>query len=144
MAGSADGVKESLIGVEVFGRRADYDPGAEPAVRIEAGRLRSRLADYYKELGERDPIHIHLPKGTYVPVFSRNGVAPPVEEMASEAEMAPDAARLDEVIVRRDDGHWLRWLIAAAVIIVAAIMAAYFVSRRPSARFSGKDSIVLA
>ena len=143
LAGSADCVKESLIGVEVFGRRADYDPGAEPAVRIEAGRLRSRLADYYKELGEQDPIHIHLPKGTYVPVFSRNGVAPPVEEMASEAELAPDAAR-HEVIVRRGEGHWWRWLVAAAVIIVAAIMAAYFVSRRAPARVSGKDSIVLA
>ena len=80
LAGSANCVKESLIGMEVFGRPADYDPGAEPAVRVEAGRLRVRLAEYYKDFGKHDPIHIYLPKGSYVPAFSRNGTEPQLEE----------------------------------------------------------------
>src|SRR5271165_1544992 len=74
--GSGDSVKEYLIGLEVFDREPDYDPGSDPVVRVEAGRLRSRLADYYRKVGRLDPIHIALPKGTYVPLFYRNGIAP--------------------------------------------------------------------
>ncbi len=90
LAGSEDCVKESLIGVEVFGRPAGYDPGSEPAVRVEAGRLRLRLTEYYIGPGRHDPIQIHLPKGTYIPVFSRNGVE-------SSPEEVPDPDCLDSV-----------------------------------------------
>ncbi len=142
LAGSADCVKESLIGVEVFGRRADYDPGAEPAVRVEAGRLRSRLADYYAELGRHDPIHIHLPRGTYVPIFSRNGTEPRLEENAADTVLvAPSGG--DEVIVRPAGKTWRRWFAAAAVIIAVALVTGYFVYHRPP-KFTDKDSIVLA
>ena len=75
LAGEAESVKEYLIGMEVFDRRSGYDPGSDPIVRAEARRLRARLADYYREFGQRDPVHIALPKGTYVPVFHRNGAA---------------------------------------------------------------------
>ena len=81
LAGLTECVKESLIGVEVFGRPPDYDPGSEPAVRVEAGRLRLRLTEYYIGPGKHDPIQIHLPKGTYIPVFSRNGVESSPEEV---------------------------------------------------------------
>ncbi len=73
VAGEAESVKEYLIGVEVFDRRSGYDPGTDPIVRAEARRLRARLAEYYREFGQHDPVHIELPKGTYVPVFHRNG-----------------------------------------------------------------------
>lgn len=74
LAGEAESVKEYLIGVEVFDRRSGYDPGSDPIVRAEARRLRARLAEYYREFGQHDAVHIELPKGTYVPVFHRNGV----------------------------------------------------------------------
>jgi adenylate cyclase len=81
LEGSADLIKEYSIGLEVFDRRSDdYDTGLDPAVRVEAGRLRFRLAEYYKGCGEHDPIQIQLPKGTYVPVFSRNRVVPTTRE----------------------------------------------------------------
>ncbi len=142
LAGLTECVKESLIGVEVFGRSPDYDPGSEPAVRVEAGRLRARLAEYYKDLGRHDPIQIYLPKGTYVPVFSRNGVTPPLEEI-SEAGPVADASPSEKIIVARGDRYWRRWLAAAAVVILAIVVVTYSVSR-PRARFSEKDSIVLA
>jgi TolB-like protein/Tfp pilus assembly protein PilF len=66
---SGEPVKEAVIGVEVFGRPADYDPRVDPIVRVEARRLRSRLADYYAGPGLGDPVVIQLPKGAYVPVF---------------------------------------------------------------------------
>ena len=85
LSGAANLVKEYSIGVEVFGRRSnDYDTSLDPGVRVEAGRLRSRLADYYKDMGQHDPIHIDLPKGTYVPIFYRNGVEPTLEQSVPE------------------------------------------------------------
>ena len=141
LEGSTDSVKESVIGVKVFDREADYNPGAEPAVRVEAGRLRSRLSDYYKTLGRDDPIRIDLPRGTYVPVFSRNLIAP--EATASDPHLQGSAAETRRhAVAFAGNGPWLRWLAAAAVTLLVAILAGYAVSRRP-AKFADKDSIVL-
>jgi TolB-like protein len=63
------GSKERLIGMEVFGRASDYDAGADPVVRVEARRLRRKLADYYAGAGREDPLEICLPKGGYLPTF---------------------------------------------------------------------------
>jgi len=65
----AGGSKERLIGMEVFGRPADYDAGADPVVRVEARRLRRKLAEYYDGDGREDPLEIRLPKGGYLPAF---------------------------------------------------------------------------
>jgi TolB-like protein/tetratricopeptide (TPR) repeat protein len=62
-------LKESLIGVEVYGRRPDYDPKLDSTVRSEMARLRARLSKYYTTEGSQDPLVIDLPKGGYVPVF---------------------------------------------------------------------------
>jgi Flp pilus assembly protein TadD len=145
LAGSADLIKEYSIGLEVFGRRSeDYDTGLDPGVRVEAGRLRSRLANYYQTDGKLDEVRIQLPKGTYVPVFYRNGIEPPLEEAAADTDSAPPVAKpRDEVTVRPARKTWRRWLAAAAVLVVAAIAVSYFVAHRPP-KFTNKDSIVLA
>src|SRR5580692_2120081 len=62
-------LKESLIGVEVYGRKPDYDPKLDSTVRSEIARLRARLSKYYTTEGSQDPLMIELPKGSYVPVF---------------------------------------------------------------------------
>jgi adenylate cyclase len=62
-------LKESVIAVEVFGRKPDHDPSQDSIVRTEAGRLRARLAEYYLGEGKDDPIVIELPKGGYTPAF---------------------------------------------------------------------------
>ena len=48
LAGQADELKEYLIGVEVFDRKASYDPRVDPIVRVEARRLRAKLKAYYE------------------------------------------------------------------------------------------------
>ena len=67
MEGRGSELKESVIGVEVFGRRPDYDPKLDSTVRTEAVRLRARLDRYYATDGAQDPLVIELPKGGYVP-----------------------------------------------------------------------------
>jgi serine/threonine-protein kinase len=105
LAGDTASLKESVLGVEVFQRPADYDPRIDPIVRVEARRLRSRLSDYYEGAGAAEPVRIDLPKGTYVPVFSRRT---PAGETA-----APTAATS-----RR------RWPIVAATLLVVAGLGA--------------------
>jgi hypothetical protein len=75
LSGQADLLKERTIGIEVFGRSTDYDPGEDATVRVKAGEVRKRLGLYYAEQGAHDPLRIELPLGTYIPEF-RSGETP--------------------------------------------------------------------
>ena len=65
-------LKESVIGIEVFGRQPGFDPKQDSTVRSEAARLRGRLAEYYAGEGVGDDVIIELPKGGYTPAFRRS------------------------------------------------------------------------
>lgn len=65
--GTADQLKGYTIGVEVFDRPASFDPTIEPIVRVEAGRLRAKLREYYHGTGRQEAIRIDIPKGAYAP-----------------------------------------------------------------------------
>jgi TolB-like protein/Flp pilus assembly protein TadD len=67
--GRGDQLKEYVIGVQVFDKDSSFDPRADPIVRVQARRLRSRLVRYYREEGGTDAIVIELPKGGYAPVL---------------------------------------------------------------------------
>src|SRR6266436_1639984 len=66
-------LKEYRIATEVFGRSSDFDPQLDSIIRVQAGRLRSRLAKYYESEGANDPILVELPKGSYVLTFHHRG-----------------------------------------------------------------------
>ncbi len=74
IAGRDDELKEYVVGIQVFGKEASFDPRSDPVVRVQARRLRARLVRYYAEEGQADDILIDLPKGGYSPVFSRREV----------------------------------------------------------------------
>ena len=69
LAGRGSKLKEYVIGVEVYGRPADYNPKIDSIVRSEAARLRAKLGEYYASEGKRSSIKIVYPKGGYVPLF---------------------------------------------------------------------------
>jgi hypothetical protein len=77
--GRAERLKEYTLGAEALGRGDNFDPRADPIVRAEASRLRTRLERYYETEGANDPLVLLLPRGTYVPTFaprpSPNGAA---------------------------------------------------------------------
>jgi len=62
-------IKEYQIATEVFGRSDDFDPQLDSMVRVQAGRLRGKLAEYYGANGTDDTVIVDLPKGTYVVAF---------------------------------------------------------------------------
>jgi serine/threonine-protein kinase len=113
LEGKDSELKESVIAVEVFGRRTDYDPKLDSIVRTEAGRLRARLTEYYSGEGSSDPVVIELPKGGYVPLFRQKDAvqAQLPEERQKEAgeQSTPVQAR--------------RWLAIAAAVFLCVLAA---------------------
>lgn len=69
LAGKADGIKESVVAIEVFHRTSDFDARIDSVVRVEAHKLRDRLRTYYATEGAADSVVIEVPKGAYVPSF---------------------------------------------------------------------------
>lgn len=63
-------LKEYVIATEVFGRGNDFDSRVDSVVRVQAGRLRTKLHEYYETEGKEDRVIILLPKGQYLPVYS--------------------------------------------------------------------------
>lgn len=92
--GDLDELKERALGHSVFDRSPDYDTGADPIVRITAGEVRKRLAQYYQEHGNENAVQIFLPVGTYVPEihFLSDGERPKeTEPFLEESEKKPPA-----------------------------------------------------
>ncbi len=73
--GRGDQLKEFVVGVQVFDKESSFDPRNDPIVRVQARRLRTRLATYYLEEGQNDEVVIELPKGGYAAVFKKRGAA---------------------------------------------------------------------
>jgi hypothetical protein len=65
ITGEADQLKEYSVGIDAFGKPPSYDPRQDSAVRIQVGRLRQKLSDYYLNEGKEDPIIVELPKGGF-------------------------------------------------------------------------------
>jgi hypothetical protein len=90
--GNGDKLNEYLVGVEVYERGVDFNPQKDPIVRVQAHEIRRLLKKYYDEDGKNGSIHMDLPSGHYVPVFSRNlqqeAVAddPPIQTIVPEKQ----------------------------------------------------------
>jgi hypothetical protein len=65
IAGEADNLREYVVAIDGLGKSSTYDPQHNSAVRIQMGRLRQRLAEYYGTEGKTDPMIVDLPKGRF-------------------------------------------------------------------------------
>lgn len=65
--GEASRLNQFSIAIDVLGRSTEFDPAVDSSVRVEAGRLRAKIREYYDTEGAEDAIRIHLPKGRYNP-----------------------------------------------------------------------------
>ncbi len=79
LSGKASHLKGYSIGVDVFGRPPGFDAGSDPLVRVQAGKLRKLLEQYYNTEGAPDPIRIRVPLGSYVPEYSFVGMGASVK-----------------------------------------------------------------
>ncbi len=129
--GTASDLKERTIGIDVFGRDPYYDPGADPVVRISAGEVRKRLAQYYQEMTDPEPVRIELPVGSYRPEFIAASPARPVVSVSSAPVVLSVAGETLAEKSRRK-----RSLAAASVVALAAVIAGLawvYLATRPTA-----------
>ena len=82
-------LKEYQIATEVLGRLPDFDPHADSSVRVQVGRLRNKLAQYFSSFGEQDPILIEIPKGRYTLSFQDRT---PLRELVTPIQLLPTPA----------------------------------------------------
>ena len=118
LAGEADQLKEYAVGVEVFDRDDKYDPRLDSIVRVEAGRLRSRLEEYYNGEGAQDEVRIVLPRGGYSAQFERRSepaVPPAVVTESGSGDPKEGAAST----------KWAVWALAVSAVAVVAAVAAW-------------------
>ena len=111
LGGEGDQLKEYVIGLEVFDRSQDYDPRVDSIVRVEAGRLRSKVEEYYAGPGRADEVVIQLRRGGYAPTFEQH--AP--EVVTAQPASFPTRSAASS---RRKLGVGL---VAAALVVLALV-----------------------
>lgn len=119
--GQSDLLKERTIGIDVFERRPDYDPGNDHVVRSAASEVRRRLAQYYQDCADSGEIRIEVLPGSYVPRFSLSHV--PDQDLGE----APPAVMLEEAPTRRTPS-WRRRAVAGTIVTALALLV-LFVNR---------------
>src|SRR5215813_10853452 len=94
-------VKECQIATELFGRPAHFDPHTDATVRVQAGRLRIKLAEYYNSIGAQDSIVVELPKGSYALCFHHRAT------ISSQPQpKSPDIAEVAQYDTAHDSSRW--------------------------------------
>jgi len=108
-------LKEYQIATEVYGRPADFDPQSDSTIRVQAGRLRMKLAEYYASEGATDPIVVKIPKGSYHLTFEPRQAEPqPIPPTVPIAE--PPRPTIVEIVPTR-------WRIAVALLVTGLLVS---------------------
>ena len=103
--------KEYQIATEVFGRPSNFDPHLDSTVRVQAGRLRGKLAEYYATEGAEDSILVDFPRGTYALAFHERPAGAGRNHGGGLHEAASDAGRASRISL-------------VAVILLSVLLAA--------------------
>jgi hypothetical protein len=122
LAGTADELKEYTVAVDALGKPSSYDPRQESAVRMQVGRLRQKLTEYYRMEGVDDPIVVDLPKGGFRVLFEPR-------KTTFEQVPLPDSA-LEEIPAtgwpRREKALTIALGAAVAALAIAGFAALHF------------------
>jgi len=129
-------VKEYQIATEVFGRAADFDPRLDSTVRVQTGRLRSKLAEYYAGDGIDDRIVVEIPRGSYHLIFHHREMElkPPLVEPVAEPLATP-------VPQRSPQQYWTA--MAGAMAIIGAFALGFALRPAFQPRGAGESSDAL-
>ncbi len=112
-------LKEYQIATEVFGRPEDFDPQADSAIRVQAGRLRLKLLDYYSHEGSGDSVVVEVPNGSYALSFHDRELPAPRVVPAPLNLQSPIAPPMTRKSARR----WLVVVVTLSAMLAAALTA---------------------
>ncbi|MBC8165655.1 MAG: hypothetical protein H7Y20_07275 [Bryobacteraceae bacterium] len=113
-AGQAELLKERTLGVEILQRDPMFDTGEDASVRVAAGEVRKRLAQYYQSASE-GPVRISLPVGSYAPEFHWRTVP-----AATVIPAPPEAVVVAPATARKLPALHLAGLLAALLVFCGA------------------------
>jgi hypothetical protein len=108
-------LKEYQIATEVYGRHADFDPQSDSTIRVQAGRLRLKLAEYYAGEGAADSILVKIPKGNYHLIFEARPIEPHAQPQAVPPHEVPAGVAVETVPAP--------WRIAVVVLAAGLIVS---------------------
>ena len=136
LAGEEDGIKERVLGIEVFGRGADYDTNSDPIVRRTANEIRKRLGQCYFEPSSRPAVRIHMARGSYLLEFEFEGddVLPELTETENDPTEteSPEESPQPLKLHRTQDAHFERTFKSTSKLLrrslILGIAAALLVS----------------
>src|SRR5437773_2097830 len=119
--------KEYQIATEVFGRPSDFDPHLDSTVRVQAGRLRGKLAEYYASEGADDQIAVDFPRGTYALTFHERPASTARNHVGASHESS-----LEPIGASQTSRRWYAGvlLVAAALSAVVAVATDRFLTRK--------------
>ncbi|AFJ03729.1 Adenylate cyclase [Methylophaga frappieri] len=146
LSDDAPSLKGYTIGIEVFDREPDFDPGVDSIVRVEATRIRNKLREYYEKEGAQDEVRIHFRKGTYKLEFTIGSQTPervtPEENTEPETiSSKPSLVVLPFVSIGPDNSRdYFADGITDSLISLLARLSGLFVISRQSA-FTYKDTL---
>jgi TolB-like protein len=127
LEGEFENLRERMIGVELFGRRVDYDRSNDAVVRVRATEVRKRLNQHYSGLDTRPNVRIELPAGSYVPKFHWAHPQMPIEAPAqSNGRISTDetATEVDASQgTRMANEIWRHWRLLACGLAALCIVA---------------------
>ncbi|WP_027232741.1 hypothetical protein [Phyllobacterium sp. UNC302MFCol5.2] len=136
IAGRGNRIKAYSIAMEVFGRESSFDAQLDPVVRIQAGLIRRGLEHYYLVAGNDDPVIITMPKGGYIPIFSRKD---PVT--APESYFKPmHGKNLGRLLERASTGKW-SVLVLTAIVIGSVMFAGGYLFRLDPLDLTGGNNM---
>jgi hypothetical protein len=120
MSDGPDQLKEYAIGMDVFGKGKDYDTRLDSSVRIQVGRLRQKLIEYYAVEGVNDEIIVALPKGQFKLLFEHRvpGRMPGRSVPENGEPIEPHGVDL----IRSGEVRWRRIALALAVTLAAVVV----------------------
>jgi hypothetical protein len=144
IAGEADNLKEYVVAIDGLGKSSTYDPQHNSAVRIQMGRLRQRLAEYYRSEGKNDPMIVELPKGRFRLTFEERSNSPTLGQESSLLPVLPvSATRLLDSPPHRPTKLSLMQLVAGIMATVLLVGLGYVLghstARQQNAADRGQD-----
>jgi hypothetical protein len=126
LTGDSEQLKERTLGIEIFGKGADYDPATDPIVRVTAAEIRKRIALYYQEPGHEQELRISLPLGNYVPQFHLPDAEP--------AEPSTTTSNGNETVSTPRLSSSIAWKVATGVVFLVFLVVAVFLIWRQHQR----------
>ena len=129
LAGNSENLKERTLGIEIFGKSADYDTANDPIVRVTAAEIRKRIAQYYQQPGHASELRLSLPPGSYIPQFY---FSPAEAALEPETGIEADIRGLPEqpTQIKPLYSRWTLWIGAATGVLALAAVLSFLAWRQ--------------